>query len=55
MTSPQILEIGSEWYAPDVADESIWTEFFDESEREEHDLEQDEDGKREKAHGRDRV
>jgi hypothetical protein len=37
MMCPQVLEIGSEWYAPDVADESIWTERFDESEREELD------------------
>jgi hypothetical protein len=37
MTSPQILEIGSEWHARDVADESAWTEAFDEAEQEELD------------------
>jgi hypothetical protein len=37
MTSPQILEIGSEWHSRDVADESAWTEVFDEAEQEELD------------------
>lgn len=37
MTSPQILEIGSEWHSRDVADESAWTEAFDEAEQEELD------------------
>jgi hypothetical protein len=37
MTTLQILETGSEWHAPDVADESRWIEFFDEAERDELD------------------
>ncbi len=37
MMTPHILETGSEWRAADVADESLWTELFDESEREELD------------------
>jgi hypothetical protein len=37
MTTPQILETESEWQAEDVADESVWTEYFDESEQDEFD------------------
>ena len=37
MLTPKILETGSEWHAADVADEGLWTEIFDESEREEID------------------
>ena len=37
MLTPHILEVDCEWRAADVADESIWTEQFDESEREELD------------------
>ena len=37
MTTPNILETGSEWRASDVADEGLWTELFDQSERDELD------------------
>lgn len=37
MMTPKILETGCEWRAADVADESVWTEQFDECEQEELD------------------
>jgi len=37
MMTPQTLEIGSEWRAEDVADESLWIETFDEAECDELD------------------
>jgi hypothetical protein len=37
MTTPQILETESQWYAKDVSNESVWTESLDESEQDELD------------------